>query len=467
MMSASTSRYSAIAILLHWAIALAIAGMIPLGWWMGKALEDRSTQLQAIAAFQLHKSIGLTILALSLLRLAWRFMHPAPALPEGMKPWEQWLARGVHWAFYVVIIAMPLTGWMYVSTAWSAHDHRPLDVPTLYFGLFQIPHLFGLAHAAEPTRASLADVLMLIHSKLAWGAIVLAGLHVAAALKHQFVDRDNLIARMIPGPPGADKALEPARTAALAAGALLIVVAGAAAVWAFAHPPMSVPREQTMVVHSHSHEGEEGEHHNGDGHAAPAADGHEAAAVDHAHEQTAAASPAPAAPGAPAAPSTWRVDQSASSIVFTGVHAGVPFEGRFSRWRADIRFDPQNLAQSSAVVTVETASAADGVPLHDQSLPQEEWFDAASHPTATFRTSEFRRRGDNTFAARGTLTLKGRSVDVDLPFTLRIDGDRATMDGTADLDRRELDLGMASDPDFEYVSRDIGVRVHVVATRAR
>lgn len=447
-MAAAASRYSAVAIVLHWAIAIGIAGMIALGWWMGDALEDGEFQAQAIAAYQLHKSIGLSILALSLLRLGWRFMHPPPLLPEGMKPWERRLASGVHWGFYVVMIAMPLTGWLYVSTAWSPEDNRPLDVPTLYFGLFQVPHLFGLAHLSEPMRASLAAALEFGHSKLAWGAIALAGLHVAAALKHQFVDRDNLLARMIPGPPGASKPFEPARTAALAAGAALIAIAAAAALWAFAHPPAASAPAPAVVE-------------------APAIESAPQVDDDAGDRSEDRASAPPGAATETGSPPSWRVDPAASSISFSGVHAGIPFEGRFSRWRADIRFDPDRLDRSTAEVTVETGSASDGVPLHDQSLPQAEWFDVADHPTATFRVREFRRRGEGRYEARGVLTLKGRSVDVDLPFALRIVGDRATVEGTAELDRRDLDLGMASDPDFEYVSREIAVRVRVEATRAR
>ena len=82
-------RYTAVAIVLHWAIALAIFGMIALGWWMGDALEDSATQAQAIAAFQLHKSIGLSVLVLSLARLGWRLINPPPPLPAGMKAWER------------------------------------------------------------------------------------------------------------------------------------------------------------------------------------------------------------------------------------------------------------------------------------------------------------------------------------------------------------------------------------------
>lgn len=446
-MAANAQRYSVAAIVLHWAIAIAILGMIPLGWWMTDALEDRNTQAQAIAAFQLHKSIGLTVLALSVVRLAWRLINPAPALPDGMAPWERFAAKATHVAFYVVMIAIPLTGWLYVSTGWSADDNRPLEVPTVFFGLFQVPHLLGLSGLADDARAAAATVLEFVHSKLAWVAIGLSVLHVAAALKHQFINKDGVLGRMVPGvPDGVAAPTSPARGAALGAGLLAVAIAVGASVWAFTSPPMSAPVAAERVEDSSPLPSET-------------------------HATTEVASDEPAAtteePAAAPDPALWQVQRNASSIVFTGEHAGVAFEGRFGAWRADIRFDPNNLQASSAVVTIQTASASDGVPVHDNALPQAEWFDAANHPNAVFRTSSIRARGDGVYEARGALTIKGRPIELRLPFTLRINGDRAIMDGTAQIRRDEADLGMSSDPEAEYVSREIGVRVHVEAVRAQ
>lgn len=458
-MDRQARRYTAVAIILHWAIAIAIAGMIALGWWMHEALEEAATQAQAIAAYQLHKSIGLTILALSLARLGWRLANPPPPLPSNMKPWERVAATATHWAFYALIIIMPLTGWLYVSTGWSAHDNRPLEVPTLYFGLFQVPHLFGLSQLAETTRAVLANVIGFTHSKLAWGAIGLTVLHVGAALKHHFMDKDDVLTRMVPGlGPLAGAAIAgPAprgRGPTLVVGFAAIVLAASAALWAFTHPPTGAAAPPANVIHSN-----EGETLEPSGDGSRAIEAHDHADGEAAHEHAVAPSS-----GAPAA---WRVERGASAITFTGTHAGVSFEGRFASWSADIRFDPDNLAASSARVTIATGSASDGIALHDQSLPQTEWFDAANHPNATFQTTSIRARGDSAYEARGVLTIKGRAIDANLPFTLRIAGDRASMDGSARVSRREADLGMGSDPDAEYVSADIGIRVHVEARRAQ
>jgi len=444
------TTYTAVAIVLHWAIAAAIVVNIFLGWWMHEAIEETQTAAAAIAGYQLHKSIGLTVLLLSLVRVAWRIANPPPPLPESMPAWEAFAAKATHWAFYTLMIAIPLSGWIYVSTGWSPEADRPLEVPTLFFGLFQVPHLFGLSHAAEATRASLSEAAIEAHELLVWGALALLALHVGAALKHWLIDRDRVLPQMVPGLPslGAEPAppSDSRRNIALIAGFALVALAAAGAYASFqsgAQPTQTAAVEVVEAI-------------------APTPSGPAEAAPASAAPTTAA----PTTGAAPsAAPSAWTVTRAQSAIGFSGVHAGVPFNGRFSRWRADIRFDPNNLDASRATVTIETGSASDGVALHDQSLPQAEWFNVAEHPTAVFRTTRIRHRSGNEYEARGTLTIKGRAVDIDMPFTLAISGDTATMTGRAELDRREADLGMGSDPDAEYVSREIAVNVRVVATR--
>lgn len=446
-------RYTAVAIVLHWAIAAAILFNIGLAWWMHPALDNPATQARGIIAFQAHKSIGLTVLLLSLMRLGWRFTHAPPPLPAAMPAWEKLAALATHWAFYALIILIPFTGWLYVSAGWSMDANRPLVVPTLYFGLFQIPHLFGLTEASLATRASVANTAIEAHELLVWATLALLALHVGAALKHLLIDRDEVVAHMIPGAP---TPLEPApaspqRRAVLLAGAGL-TLAFAVCVGAFLLQPLAAP---TVIADADVTEPS----------AAPEAPAI-AATPSLAPETTAPAATTDATPPSTAAPAAWTVAQAQSAITFAGVHAGVPFEGRFARWRAEIVFDPDNLGASHARVTVETASASDGVSLHDQSLPQAEWFDVANHPTATFETSSFRALPNNRYEARGTLTLKGKALPIALPFTLTLTGNRAVVDGRVSVRRANADLGMQSDPDAEYVSAAIRIGVHVEATRA-
>jgi cytochrome b561 len=447
-MTATAQRYTAVAIVLHWAIAVAILFMIPLGFWMHISAEHGDVSPSVFRAFQLHKSIGLTVLGLSLVRLAWRLMNPPPPLPEHMPGWERFAAKATHWAFYALMIGLPLSGWLYVSTGWSIHDDAPLPVATHWFGLFVVPSLFGLNQADIGVRETAAESAFTVHWMLAYAAIGLAVLHVLAALKHHFFDKDEVLAHMIPGlrapfetePPPKN----PVRLAVLGVGLSLVLIALARASFAVLSggSPATSPQANSSfeVV-----------------------------------ETPAASTPASTATLAPVAPPVapgqapqWRVDPARSSIGFAfslddGGGNGSRVNGRFTRWRADIRFDPNDLDNSAVAVTIETGSATDGVATHDAAMDEPGWFDTSAHPTATFRATEFRRRGDG-YEARGALRIKDRERSIALPFTLAIDGDSAVMDGTIAIDRNDFDLGNDVEG-AEMVSRSIDVAIRVQATR--
>ena len=269
----------------------------------------------------------------------------------------------------------------------------------------------------------------------------LAALHVGAALKHHLFDRDAVLAHMVPGlrAPGETEAppKNPGRLAVLGLGGALVV--SAAAALAFALAPML---------------------------AAPAPSAPSTIEIAEPEAPLASEQLAPAEPGAPSA---WRVDTRSSAVAFAYTYedesGATDFDGRFSRWRADIRFDPDNLDASSVVVTIETASALTGVAAHDGALPGAEWFDAAAHPVATFRTTRIRSNQDGGYEARGDLTIKGETRSVDLPFRLTIDGDRAAMTGSLTIDRRDFGVGGGAADDL--ISRDIRIDVRVDADRVR
>ncbi|MEM1142643.1 MAG: cytochrome b, partial [Pseudomonadota bacterium] len=190
------ARYTAAAIVLHWAIALAIISNLAIAQWMEAALGDAARQASAVAAYQIHKSIGLTVLALSVLRLGLRWIFPPPGMPAGMSLWQRGAAHATHVLLYVLMIGIPLSGWLLVSTQWR--DGAPLVVPTLWFGIVEVPHLFGLEAAADSRRDAVYGDAVSAHMLLARMAFVLVLLHVAAAIKHQWIDRDGLLARMAP-----------------------------------------------------------------------------------------------------------------------------------------------------------------------------------------------------------------------------------------------------------------------------
>jgi cytochrome b561 len=149
--------------------------------------------------FQTHKSIGLTVLVLSLLRLAWRLVNPIPPLPRGMHPLLRFASRATHFLLYFMIIAIPLAGWAMVSSS-------PLGLATPYFGLFSWPNIPFLADLPRATKMQNVDIFMTTHALLADLTIGLIALHVLGALYHQFLRRDDVLRRMIPGTQVSDPA---------------------------------------------------------------------------------------------------------------------------------------------------------------------------------------------------------------------------------------------------------------------
>lgn len=185
----SRLRYGTVAMILHWLIAAAVIANICLGLYFADLPRSDPSKF---GLFQLHKSIGLTVLLLSLARLSWRLINPVPPLPRGMSRPLRLLARGTHVLLYFLIIAIPLSGWALVSSS-------PLGLPTMYFGLFQWPHIPFLADLARDQKKMLVQNFAMIHVYLAWSAIVLIPIHVCGALYHQFVRGDDVLKRMLPG----------------------------------------------------------------------------------------------------------------------------------------------------------------------------------------------------------------------------------------------------------------------------
>jgi len=185
--STSSATYGPVAKFLHWLIAIAIIAMLAIGWTMGSLPMGHDK----IALIQLHKSIGITILLLSLFRLGWRLKHTAPPLPDHMATWEKIAAEATHVAFYVLIIGMPLTGWVMVSAS-------PLNVPTVLYGFIPWPHLPILPELEN--KKEISHIFNRMHGIAAYIVAALLVLHIAAAQKHHWIDRDDVLTRMAPGP---------------------------------------------------------------------------------------------------------------------------------------------------------------------------------------------------------------------------------------------------------------------------
>ena len=175
MTSASESSYTTPAIAFHWLLALALLMSFAVGLYMA----DLPLSPQQLKLYNWHKWAGVTILALSVARLLWRLKHRPPAdLP--MPAWQARAAHLTHAALYLLFFAVPLVGWAYSSAA---------GFPVVWFGVLPLPNFV-------PADKALAEAIKPWHGALAWALAALAVLHIAAALKHQFVDHDGLLARM-------------------------------------------------------------------------------------------------------------------------------------------------------------------------------------------------------------------------------------------------------------------------------
>ena len=182
-------RYGTVAMTFHWLIAALIATNLVLGFYFANVMDPGDPGFDII--IQTHKSIGLTVLVLSLLRLGWRLINPIPPLPADFSTGLRILARGSHYLFYILIIVIPLMGWATVSAS-------PRGTPTLYFGLFQWPHVPFLAALPQAAKRAYSETFGDLHAWLAYSAAVLLVLHVSAAMWHEFSRRDDVLRRMLP-----------------------------------------------------------------------------------------------------------------------------------------------------------------------------------------------------------------------------------------------------------------------------
>ncbi len=169
-------KYNSTAITLHWLVALLIVVSFSVGHYMA----DLDLSPWKLKIFAWHKWVGVTIFGLVLFRIFWRFLHTAPALPAGMSEMMKKLSGLAHFAIYLLMLAIPLTGWLHSSAA---------GVTVVYFNVLTLPDLVG-------KDKELSHLFKEIHESLNWALLGLVILHVAAALKHQLVDKDNLLNRM-------------------------------------------------------------------------------------------------------------------------------------------------------------------------------------------------------------------------------------------------------------------------------
>lgn len=407
-MTDQSTRYSRSAMLLHWAIAL----LLVFNFGLGERTEDLERGPELFWVMQLHKSIGITVLLLSLWRLGLRLVTPRPAkVADGRV--AQLLSMAVHWGFYAVMIIVPLSGWVLVSTA-------KVQLPTLLYGVIPWPHLPIAGHDAHEAAEE-------VHELMAKLIIPLLALHIIGAVRHQFLLKDALLERMVP-----------ARRVGVAGFALLIASLVGAFALAMNIPSPNTPQPgQTLPDFKQAQL------------APPAAAPLAPPAVDEAaNEQTAAE---PAAKQVP----DWRVAKG-GRLGFKVTVNGEAVSGSFGNWDAKIAFDPEQLDKSSIKATIALASVNSGDSGRDDMLRSDDFFGTAS-PTARFTADRIRAKGGNRYEAQGALQMRGVSKPVSLAFSLDIDGKQARASGIATFDRRDFGIGTGQFSDTGTISGDVTV----------
>ncbi len=406
--SLSPHSYNVYSRWLHWIIAALIIFMIFLGW----RLDDHDSL--RLSRVNLHKSVGILILLLSLVRLAIRFMTKAPPAPP-MPKWQHWAAQSLHVLFYVAMLGMPLTGWAMVST--SARE-----IPFFMFHWPHMPFVPVLADPENPVHEFFEFFHKLGAKILIYGMIPL---HVAAALKHQVVDKDEVFEHMVPGlkprPLLNWRWIVPVGVLALATGFGFGIFRGTPQSGGETPPAMLASAE------------------------APSSE----AAVSSESSAVASTSSSSSASSSAEAVTQWTVDKAASKIGWSTTFQGEAINGGFGNYSSQIAFDPDRLAQSHVKVSIDLASVASGDNDRDGTLKSDQFFNVASFPKATYEASKFSKTDATHFVAHGRLSLHGVTKPLDLPFSLAIKGGVADMSGTASLDRTAFSVGSG-----DYASTD-------------
>ncbi|AGT09216.1 cytochrome b/b6 domain-containing protein [Paracoccus aminophilus] len=418
----------------HWIIALLIFTALGLGLYGSSLREGAASNLQKIfQVFSIHKTVGIAVLILALLRILWMLgqKKPRPLHPE--RKLETWLGEFVHWGLYTGMVVMPLSGWLIHSAAPG--------------GFARILWPFGQRLPFIPENAELSERFATFHNTGWWLLVGLLVLHVAGALKHALIDRDETLVRMTRTMPQVSvEAAQPrshlsnllvalAFWAAIAVVAMVVTPekepqggpegiastsapAGSGAALASATPAEAAPAAAPET--------------------APAAASASGTAPDYATTSDSGTASGYASDPDPSKPAPlWQVESGTLGISVK--QAGAEVAGQFANWTAKIAYDPAS--QTGHVsVTIDTGSLTLGAVSDTAKGP--EFLNTTQFPKATFEANL--RPEDSAgwpHLAKGDLTIAGKTVIAELPFDVVVKGDKANASGSMTVDRRDFELG--------------------------
>jgi cytochrome b561/polyisoprenoid-binding protein YceI len=397
----TTKTYGKLSRALHWITALMILLMLPLGFVAQEAAENLTTldadQTDAAIArvttlFSLHKTIGVLLFFLAMIRLIWMLSQPKPGLLHPNRKLESFAAESVHFALYGALILVPLSGWLHHA---ATTGFAPIWWP------------FGQSLPFIPQDASLARLFSALHGLSTWGLIAALVLHIAGALKHHLIDRDTTLLRMLRGHEGAPAAkhrsIMPGLTAVLLWSGIITVALQTSQIEAKNQPQSTL----SQIA------------------------------------------------------SEWQVQDGALNIAIEQM--GSTVKGSFADWTARISYDQDIDATRKGEITITVAIQSLTLGSVTEKAMEKDFFDAALHPTATFSADIFKR--DAGLVAEGTLTIKGKSMPLSLPFDLLITGDTAKASGQTSLNRFDAGIGLSVN-DTATLAPEVVITFDLTAVRS-
>ncbi|MGH1404616.1 MAG: cytochrome b/b6 domain-containing protein [Alphaproteobacteria bacterium] len=402
----SNKHYHFISKAIHWITAILILWLLYIGYTM-HAMDFSEDKLQLYA---LHKSLGLSVLALACVRVLWHIVKRKPAGLSTHAWWEKFLAHGVHVFLYIALFALPLSGWVMSSAG---------DFNVQFFGI-DMPDIVAKNEALFKSSRE-------AHEILAFLVLAVVAAHIAGALKHHFIDRDITLKRMI------------SRRTGVISGIVLTLCIGGAYAFIMAAFVQALPSEKPTVTAEIQKP------------------------VIGAEETIPTVQEALFIEGV----DQWVIDHENSQITFDATQYGQSFQGTLD-FTGQIFFDPEKLEQSKVRIEVDIASIKTGSEDRDSQAKSDEWFDVSLFPKAIFSADVFERDGQN-YIAKGTLTLRDVTANLDLPFSLNISGDEngqknADMKANLILNRLDYGVGQGQWQSTDAIGADVQISIGLLAS---
>lgn len=393
------SGYNYGAVLLHWVIALLIILQLIGGFTMAHVQSVLGDM--RFSVIQWHKTLGILVLALTFARIAWRLMNKPPA-HSPMPKIEEFAANFVVLLFYILMLAVPLAGWVMVSAS-------PTAIPTLFM------KVQGLVWPNLPVEKSkdLAHNAAYVHMVLAYAFVVLLVLHIGGALKHVIIDHVPEMSRMANNQKLHRKPIT--RGSSIVAWGIIIVFIGGNLLFGQLHqnaPAATLTATLTTT--------------NADG--------------------------------------NWVVDKQASTLGYTMDFSGASKAGKIDDWSANITFDPKDLAKASAHITINSASVSYDDSYVQASISEADGLDTAKFATMDVVLHQFSHLSGDNYTAKATITIRGVNVDVDVPFTFVEKDGKADVKGTASFERLAFGIGKQNDSDGQWIGKTIQIHFNITAT---